>query len=193
MRLLTVRSFHLVLLTLVGAACSGTASTEAPSGYITNDQAKAKPANLEPAAEVTIDTYRLQAKGLITAIDKNSSDEEVLRLADELTGSGLVMLDSMQKQFPVCEPYFDAIRAVGNTLKDLPVAEIESGYHADGKLPPMPAAECYHGKDLVVHPATVAALAKAGLKSDEDRTTAKGEILEVINHLEGIGTEKKAH
>ena len=92
----------------------------------------------------------------------------------------------MIDQHPECKAYLEAIVAVGPTLKDLPLEEIESGYHADGKLPKMPSGKCYHGKDLVVHPATVAALAKAGLATDKDRKQAKDEIAEVLGHLTAV-------
>ena len=85
--------------------------------------------------------------------------------ANELTQTGLSMLPGLVEAYPDCKEYMDAIAAVGETLKDMPLEEIESGYHADGKLPKMPSADCYHGKVLVVHPATVSALAKAGLSS----------------------------
>lgn len=78
--------------------------------------------------------------------------------------------------------------AVGSTLKALPLKEIASGYHADGKLP---APEFSHGKDLVVHPATVAALAKAGLSEESRRAKAKREVIEVLGHLEEL-TPKEA-
>ena len=100
------------------------------------------------------------------------------------------MLPAMMKAQPTCTEYLKAIQEVGSTLKDLPLAEIESGYHADGKLPKMPSEECYHGKDLVVHPATVAALAKGGLKTPEERQKAKIEIVEVLGHLGAIRTKK---
>ena len=67
--------------------------------------------------------------------------------------------------------------------------EIETGYHADGKLPKTPSAECYHGKDLVVHPATVVALANAGLT---DREKAKAEITEVLGHLGAVEADAKS-
>ena len=68
-------------------------------------------------------------------------------------------------------------------LQDLPLAEIERDYHKDAKLPQIPDARCYHGKDLVVHPATVAAMAKKGIANAEERKSAEHEITEVLAHL----------
>ena len=104
-------------------------------------------------------------------------------MADQLTSTGMGMLPAMMESHPACQEYLTAIQAVGTTLRDLSIEDIEVGYHADGKLPKMPSPECYHGKDLVVHPATVAALAKAGLAKPEDRERAKGELVEVLIHL----------
>ena len=139
-----------------------------------------------PKAPTADDPYRQQANALVAAIDSGADAAAILVLADELTATGLSMLPAMKTEHPICGAYLDAITAVGATLKDLPLEEIESGYHSDGKLPPMPSAECYHGKDLVVHPATVAAMAKAGLGTPEDRRSAKGEIVEVLGHLMAI-------
>ena len=96
------------------------------------------------------------------------------------------MLPTLIQLHSACAEYLGVIQSVGATLHTLPLEEIESGYHADGKLPQVSSAECYHGKDLVVHPATVTALAKAGLA---DRAKAKHEIEEVLEHLGAIQLE----
>jgi hypothetical protein len=130
--------------------------------------------------------YKKQAANLITAIESNKTASEVLTLSEELTETGLRLIPQMIATHPECKAYLEAIQSVGPTLKDLPLSEIESGYHSDGKLPPMPSPECYHGKDLVVHPATVSALAKEGLSTAESRENAKHEIAEVIGHLKAL-------
>jgi hypothetical protein len=145
-----------------------------------------EPTAPEPASTDLQDSYRSQAEALVVAIEAGKSSEEVLQLADALTSTGLKLLEGMTRAHPECKTYLDAIAAVGPTLKDLPLEEIESGYHADGKLPPMPSGACYHGKDLVVHPATVAALAKGGLDTDEQRDAAQSEIAEVLSHLTAV-------
>ena len=180
-------------------ACSTEQAPTAPASGTAEVAANAAP---EPAAGTGADSvgakadepeeasYRAEAEALVAAIDGGKDAAEIGVLADGLTKTGLSMLPAMIESHPVCKGYLDAISAVGPTLKDLPLAEIESGYHMDGKLPPMPSPECYHGKDLVVHPATVAALAKAGLATPEDRRSAKGEIVEVLGHLTAIEPEK---
>ena len=169
-------------------ACGGDTPTESTEGAAAPAAPPAAQPEAAPKADgaLAADPYRVQAEALVAAIDEGKSADEVLKLADELTHTGLSMLPAMVEQYPVCKGYLDAITAVGKTLRDLPIEEIESGYHQDGKLPKMPSAECYHGKDLVVHPATVSALAKAGLSTDEERRSAKGEIVEVLGHLTAI-------
>jgi hypothetical protein len=108
----------------------------------------------------------------------------VLAAADELTRTGRALLPAVLARHPECSEYFAAIEAAAPTLRDLPLERIESGYHADGELPATPGGACYHGKDLVVHPATVAAMAKGGLA--EHRSDAELEIVEVLEHLSGV-------
>ena len=143
-------------------------------------------AEVQPeAAEVDTSAFKTGAEALLVDID-TKTDEEILAAADALTQVGLDLLPALEAQHPECTPYFAAIAEVGLGLKDLSLEEIESGYHQDGKLPEMPGPECYHGKDLVVHPATVAAMAKVGITTDEDRQMAKAEIAEVLGHLAGV-------
>jgi hypothetical protein len=146
------------------------------------------PEPVEPEAKP--DPYRSQAEALVAAIDGGMDAGQVLVLADALTSTGMAMLPGLIEEHPACKEYLEAIAAVGGSLRDMPLADIETGYHNDGKLPTMPSADCYHGKDLVVHPATVSAMAKLGLATDEERQSAKGEIVEVLGHLTAIEPQK---
>ena len=181
-----VHSSMLSLLVMGRVGCSGEQQTQPDA--VTEAPKEDAAVKDEPAAKEdgAADVYKQQAEALVAAIDAGKEAPEVLKLADELTQTGLSKLPDMIVSHPECKAYLEAIQAVGSTLKDLPLAEIETGYHADGKLPTMPSTDCYHGKDLVVHPATVAALAKAGLATAEDRAKAKGEIVEVLGHLGAI-------
>jgi hypothetical protein len=80
---------------------------------------------------------------------------------------------------------------LGLSLKTLPLEAIETGYHADGKLPKTPDSSCYHGKDLVVHPATVAAMATLGIEGAEGREAALDEITEVLGHLSVLSLKEE--
>ena len=59
-------------------------------------------------------------------------------------------------------------------------------YHKDGKLPALNDTNCYNAKDLLVHPATVQAIAQLGIESDEQRQAAELEIMEVLGHFSQV-------
>ena len=90
------------------------------------------------------------------------------------------------KALPQCTEYLSALLNVADTIATLPLDDIESGYHADGKLPPLKDGACYHAKDLLVHPATVQAMANIGLKSESQWKQAAHEIEEVLEHLSAV-------
>lgn len=130
--------------------------------------------------------YKEQANNLVQALEGDKPAYEILKMSEELTRTGLSFIPRIIINNPECKEYLEAVRKVAPQLKDLPIEEIESGYHADGKLPKTPSPKCYHGKDLIVHPATVSALAKAGLSTPESRQKAKNEIVEVLSHLSAV-------
>ena len=90
--------------------------------------------------------------------------------------------------FPQCDEYLTAVSKAADIIPTLPLNEIESGYHADGKLPKLTDANCYHAKDLLVHPATVQAMAAMGIKTDKQREQAKHEVEEVLTHFAQVET-----
>ena len=130
--------------------------------------------------------YKEQAQTLVQALEGDKPAYEILKMSEELTRTGLSFIPKIVINNPECKEYLEAVRKVVPQLKDLPIEEIESGYHADGKLPKTPSPKCYHGKDLIVHPATVSALAKEGLSTPESRQRAKNEIIEVLSHLSAV-------
>lgn len=144
--------------------------------------------NTMPSA--TSSNYKVEATALMAALEGDVPDAVLKDMASDLMITGLAMLPDIITAHPECGPYLTAVKDIGIAMIDLPLSEIESGYHADGKLPKMPSPECYHGKDLVVHPATVAAMAKMGLKDVTDRQKAKRELVEVLGHLKEVSTAK---
>ena len=182
----------MTLSTLCMAACGESAQPLSTPNRAEATDAPKKPQEPVEARTAELDVYRSQAKHLITLLEAGAPEAEVLLAADTLTQTGIAALEPMIRQHPECEGYLRAIEAAGPTLKTLPLAEIETGYHSDGALPPMPSPECYHGKDLVVHPATVAAMATAGLKTQDARTDAKAEITEVLAHLAAVDSDHAA-
>ena len=174
---------------LVMLACS---SSEVPQQQPAAPEAAVAKTVATPAVPVfeggnmTPDLYRRLATELTGAIESGQNADVIAARAQRLTLTGLGLLTNLRSKHPECEAYFDAIVQVAPKLGDMPLERIETGFHADGELPKSPGGACYHGKDLVVHPATVVALAKAGLKTPEDRNKAVGEITEVLNHLTAV-------
>ena len=181
----------LVAASLLAACGSDPAPEAAPEPA--PEPAPEASAEPEVAAEAPTsgeDAYKAAAQELVTALDGDADAAKVGELAEGLTELGLSLVADLKTKHPVCAGYLDALVAAAPTMKDLTLEAIEADYHADGKLPDMPDKVCYHGKDLVVHPATVSVLARSGLS---DRAAAKAEITEVLAHLdevEGAGEEK---
>ena len=195
MKAITIRVLGLMVVAGL-AACAGDEDAVKPEPTAKPVVKKVVPkplpkADVEPAPApkpVGEDGYRTEAEALVSAIDGGKDAAEVGEMAKSLTQVGLSLLPALIQKYPECKAYLEAITVVADKLADMPLAEIESGYHSDGKLPETPSANCYHGKDLVVHPATVEALAKLGLT---DREQAKGEITEVLGHLGALDAEEQ--
>jgi len=132
-------------------------------------------------ADNNLTSYKANAQQLLTTLEKHG--EKVEAQAHQLVELSKPLLADFKARYPQCTEYLDALDQAADTMADLPLAEIESGYHSDGKLPPLPDANCYHAKDLLVHPATVEAMAKIGLKTPADWKQAQAEIEEVIEHF----------
>ena len=136
--------------------------------------------------------YDASAKSLIDALKGDVPAEALEAMAGDLVVTGLDVLNALKPLHPDCADYYAAIGEVALTLKDLPISEIESGYHADGKLPKNTNPTCYHVKDLIVHPATVAAMAKTGFKAPNTREKAIGELAEVVQHYAEVAPKTPA-
>lgn len=135
-------------------------------------------------ADNALQTYQQQAKALLTTLENKGKNIEAA--SAELVKTSLPIVDQFIVKYPECTEYLGALKKAASVIPTLPLEEIESGYHADGKLPPLKNAQCYHAKDLLVHPATVQAMAKIGIKTDEQWESAEHEIEEVIEHFSQV-------
>ena len=176
-------------------------TTTAPENGVKNAVAPQAQAAVEPAtvpqgkadgatAGTSIKTlatqYEAEAKGLLQAIRGKQISAEVQKQAVTLTKTGLMMIPLLGKKYPQCTAYFEALVSASSQLTHLSLEAIEKDYHRDGKLPKSPDGACYHGKDLVVHPATVVIMARGGIKTDEQTKSALHEIEEVLAHLVAV-------
>lgn len=133
----------------------------------------------------TIAQYKEQATMLHQQL-LNKNAKELEKNAKNLVDiSKTIVIKSIQA-LPQCQTYLTALLNVADDIASLPIEEIESGYHADGKLPPLTDGSCYHTKDLLVHPATVQAMAKTQINTKEEWKQAAHEIEEVLEHLAAV-------
>ncbi|TMP32363.1 hypothetical protein CWB99_01950 [Pseudoalteromonas rubra] len=164
-----------VLLGLALAGCSE------PSEQVANAQTAT---SVEPDSE--IETYQLLASELLKDIRIQSDAELVRSHADNLIKQGSKVLDAFNLAYPQCQPYFNAVQTIGGSLSGLSLDELEQGYHDGNKLPELPDPVCYHGKELMLHPARVLVIVKDGLGDDESYLEAELEMVEAMAHAEQV-------
>ncbi len=129
--------------------------------------------------------YEIEAKKLLGLLDDPaSSSEAVNEKSQELISLSENVIDSANFRLPQCREYLDKTMLLKDRLASISHEELEKDYHLDGALPTAPA-ECYHTKDLFVHPATALILVRddPGLSADT-RKSINAEISEVLTHLE---------
>ena len=190
---------YTILALIIAVGCSPSKSTSpeksAPAGKAkkkaeTKKNEKAKPAKaavrLSPdeikSLSSKVDGYQKGVKALITALKSKTEDKSILADAQILTKQGVEITQGMAKAHPICAPYFDALGKAASRLETMDLKTLESDYHDGKALPKSPSSLCYHGKDLVVHPGTVAAIARLGITTDELRQKAIAELNEVVAH-----------
>ena len=169
------------LLALIGC-------TETPQTLVEAETSITKQSTTDKTAAplALLADYKTNAEKLITLIDSNGTDADIEKYSASLVAASKPIINSFIEKFPQCQEYLTALSQAADIIPTLPLAEIESGYHSDGKLPKLPDASCYHAKDLLVHPATVQAMAIIGIEGAEQRKQAKAEIVEVISHFSQV-------
>jgi len=120
---------------------------------------------------------------LATAEIKTGSFQEIAKSSTELVDLAKKILPVFTINNPECKVYLDAVMLASDSMQQLSLEEIEADYHLDGKLPTLTSGDCYHAKDLLVHPATVVVMAKTLKDSKDNRQKMSHEIEEVIQHL----------
>jgi hypothetical protein len=102
-------------------------------------------------------------QSLAVEIDAQSGSASLKHLtynATKLTDLSLQLLPNFVKKQSICLGYIQDAMAAKVEILTLPLSDVEEYYHADGKLPAMQAAVCYHAKDLLIHPATAVVMSK---------------------------------
>jgi hypothetical protein len=131
--------------------------------------------------------YEIESKKLlemVAAADK--MDDAIQQQTEQLISLSENVIESARFRLPQCEDYLEKSLVLKNKLKDISHETLEKDYHHDGALPKAPT-ECYHTKDLFVHPATVVVLTRDDPNlSAETKESIKAEILEVLGHTEVV-------
>lgn len=130
--------------------------------------------------------YKASSQTLLSLIRNKADDSKIATQAANLVSQSTHIISAFQQRFPACNDYLNTLLAAEKVIPTLTIDEIESGYHKDGKLPPLNDTNCYNAKDLLVHPATVQAIAQLGIESDEQRQAAELEIMEVLGHFSQV-------
>ena len=95
-----------------------------------------------------------------------------------------VVIESAQFRLPQCNEYLTKTLAIKTSLEEISHETLEKDYHHDGALPKAPG-ECYHTKDLFIHPATVYVLVRDDPSlQDTTKSSINAEITEVLAHTE---------
>lgn len=112
-----------------------------------------------------------------------SSYHNIGKSAANLVELAKQILPKFAEQHQTCEVYLNAVMLAADSMQQLSLEAIELDYHRDQKLPPLSSGDCYHAKDLLVHPATVVVMARTLKDTQANREHMKHEIDEVIEHL----------
>lgn len=133
---------------------------------------------------VLLANYEIEAQKLVRMTENGSDSETITAQTRQLLDLSEVVIDSARFRLPQCDEYLAKSIAVRDSLNNISHAQLEKDYHHDGALPSAPA-ECYHAKDLFIHPATVLVLTRDDpALSEETKTAIQREITEVLAHTE---------
>jgi len=131
--------------------------------------------------------YEIEAKKLIADLDKaDLTTDTVNKRANKLIDISESVLLMARFRLPQCDAYLSQSMALKDELSTISNERLEADYHFDGALPEAPA-ECYHTKDMFVHPATVVVLVRDDpALSQATRDSINAEIAEVLGHTEVV-------
>ena len=136
-------------------------------------------------AAALLSNYEIEAKKLLAMLDASGLNSEVIQnKAKELLNLSETVIQSAQFRLPQCNDYLTKTLLLKRNLENISHDTLEKDYHHDGALPKAPG-ECYHTKDLFVHPATVYVLVRDDPSLiDKTKSSINAEITEVLAHIE---------
>ena len=131
--------------------------------------------------------YEIVAKKLVANLENDALElNQINRQASELLAISENIFDTARFRLPQCDEYLAKTLELKTNLHNMSHEKLEKDYHLDGALPKAPG-ECYHTKDLFVHPATVLVLTRDDPSlSETTKTSINAEIIEVLAHTEYV-------
>lgn len=131
--------------------------------------------------------YEIRAKKLVDSLANTGLQAASVALeAEALLELSTEVIASARFRLPQCDEYLRKTLQLRETLGSISHESLEKDYHQDGALPKAPI-ECYHTKDLFVHPATVMVLTRDDPDlAQNTRDTIADEINEVLAHTEVV-------
>ena len=132
-------------------------------------------------------SYEIAAKKLVAGLKNGAvKPNDINRQAKELLALSENIFETARFRLPQCDVYLAKTLELKNSLQKISHDTLEKDYHHDGALPKAPG-ECYHTKDLFVHPATVLILTRDDPSlSESTKTSINAEITEVLAHTEYV-------
>ncbi len=186
----SVNTFYLGLCVTLMIS-PATASTTIKQGQFDNIQ-KAELNTEEQRERLSVTAglmarYEIQARKLVDSLTDNKLTAEKVNLqATELLNLSSDVIESARFRLPQCDDYLARTLKLRQSLGTISHDSLEQDYHHDGVLPKAPI-ECYHTKDMFVHPATVMVLTRDDPSlAQETRDTIADEINEVLAHTEVV-------
>ncbi|GLX86844.1 hypothetical protein tloyanaT_30970 [Thalassotalea loyana] len=131
------------------------------------------------------DQYETLATNISKTV-KTAPLDKLTKQSIELTQLSTQLIPAFIEQHPICKGYLTAALGASNKMTSLSLEDIEKDYHADGKLPAVKSAKCYHAKDLLVHPATMAVIGKTQQDTKQTRQQMADELEEVLEHFNQV-------
>jgi hypothetical protein len=131
--------------------------------------------------------YEIAAKKLVGGLENGAVEpNDINKQAKELLTLSEKIFDTARFRLPQCDEYLAKTLELKNILQKISHDTLEKDYHHDGALPKAPG-ECYHTKDLFIHPATVLILTRDDPSlSESTKTSINAEITEVLAHTEYV-------
>jgi len=129
--------------------------------------------------------YEIEAGKLVNSLKVTDvSCDKLNEQAKTLLTLSEQVIETARLRLPQCDTYLAMTLPLKDKLATISNEVLEKDYHHDGALPVAPA-ECYHTKDLFVHPATVLVLTRDDPSlTAETKESINLEITEVLAHTE---------